>query len=196
MNTAHGHRAGSSTRADDEIIDRLLAETSLADPRDADDLRPVLMQMRRLAHGEPPVQYAELAALMGTADTSLGGRRRNKHRRTIITAAALAVSLGAGAGAAAASPDVRHTTRKAVTALINTFTPARNQQPTGTTRHADVPGATPQTYAPAPPGHPSTPARGSNTGRGNAPGAHRPPAAIPSRAPTKPLPAPAATHQP
>ncbi|MHB1172765.1 MAG: hypothetical protein ACYCZY_09785 [Lacisediminihabitans sp.] len=194
---------------DRQAIDQLLAE---ADMEDAVDLRPVLLELRSLAAGTPPMPSAELAALMAAGPVSLHAPRRIRHRRMIVAALAVAASIGVGAAAAAASPEFRDTAQKAIAFLIHTFipgtiqspahpgvpapasthTPATPTTPSGTTRPtpSDVPSATPSTRptGPARPG-PTQTVPGQPT-----PGT--PPANPPARSQNGNTPEPLRSHSP
>lgn len=125
----------------ERIIDQVLAEAGL---EDADDLRPVLLELRSLGTDEPEPN-AEVLALMarataagaslngagipeaGTPDAEgavvvdLASRRRNK-RRLPLTVLGVAAALAVGGGAAAAADQgVRDTLHSAFSSLAATF---------------------------------------------------------------------------
>lgn len=137
-----------------EIINQVLEEAGLGA---GDTLRPVLLELRRLADGDPPDPSAAVAELMNphTAPvTGLEARRRNRHRRTIIATTAVDLSLGLGAAAAAAaSPEIRDDAQKTITGIIHTLIPGSQHAPVN-----PVPANAPATTIPAPftPG-PATP---------------------------------------
>lgn len=124
----------------ERIIDQVLAEAGL---EDADDLRPVLLELRSLG-AEQPGPSAEILALMegtrnagsglnaGTPNVAipdagsavvvdLAARRRNK-RRLPLTIFGVAAALAAGGGAAAAADQgVRDTLHSAFSSIAATF---------------------------------------------------------------------------
>jgi hypothetical protein len=125
----------------ERIIDQVLAEAGL---EEADDLRPVLLELRSLG-AEQPAPSAEVLALMagasnagatlnsaevseaGTPDgggadvVDLAARRRNK-RRLPLTVLGVAAALAVGGGAAAAADQgVRDTLHSAFTSIAATF---------------------------------------------------------------------------
>ncbi|WP_247046578.1 hypothetical protein [Arthrobacter rhizosphaerae] len=129
----------------ERIIDQVLAEAGL---EDADDLRPVLLELRSLG-AEQPGPSAQILALMegttgagsglnagtpdaGTSDpeiadtgtavvVDLAARRRNK-RRLPLTVFGVAAALAVGGGAAAAADQgVRDTLHSAFTSIAATF---------------------------------------------------------------------------
>lgn len=132
----------------ERIIDQVLAEAGLDE---ADDLRPVLLELRSLGT-EQPEPSAEVLALMagaskagaslndaevpdaGTPDgggadvVDLAARRRNK-RRLPLTVLGVAAALAVGGGAAAAADQgVRDTLHSAFTSIAATFGSENHRQ--------------------------------------------------------------------
>lgn len=131
----------------DRLIDQVLAEAGL---EEADDLRPVLHELRSLGT-EQPEPSAEILALMegttpagsglhagtpgfGSADgggadvVDLAARRRNK-RRLPLTVLGVAAALAVGGGAAAAADQgVRDTLHSAFTSIASTFGSGNHKQ--------------------------------------------------------------------
>jgi hypothetical protein len=171
---------GSDQDRGAQLVDQLLAEAGLDD---ANDLRPLLLELRSLGAGAPPVPSAELAALMTAGPVDLSARRRMRHRRLIVAAIAVAASVGVGASAAAASPEFRHTAQQAITFVLHSLAPGMIHAP-GSPRIPAPAG----TRAPATPGVPSGGAKHTSS---------VPPSATPS--PTRsgdPRPAPPTTGVP
>ncbi|MEA5454869.1 hypothetical protein SPF06_09060 [Sinomonas sp. JGH33] len=137
---------GVSSRGDS--IRSLLAESGL--DGDADRLVPVLLELRALGAGAPPVPSAALAALLDADDAgssasgnivrldpggargggSPGSRRHRRGRRGGgLTALAVAACLSlAGGGVAAADQGFRHAAGDAAAFLVGTLTGARPDQ--------------------------------------------------------------------
>ena len=141
----------------ERIIDQVLAEAGL---EDADDLRPVLLELHSLG-AEQPGPSAEILALMegtrnadsglhagtpdlGTPDAGsavvvdLAARRRNK-RWLPLTIFGVAAALAAGGGAAAAADQgVRDTLHSAFSSIAATFgSESHKQDP----KNQTVPGS-------------------------------------------------------
>lgn len=108
------------TLKDERIIDRFLRD---ADMQDAGELRDLLLGLRTLAGGPPPMPSAALAALMAPAAVSLDARRQRKHRRMTIATIMVAASMGAGSAAVAATDQgFRDKAQETITVLINAVT--------------------------------------------------------------------------
>ncbi|WP_426997229.1 hypothetical protein [Pseudarthrobacter sp. N5] len=175
----------TSASRDDQIVERLLAETGFDDGDDGDlGLRHVLLGLRTLA-AEPPQASAQVAALMipgatvipdadadARAETSeradeLAARRRMK-RRLAITTFSVALSLAAGGAVAAASDQgVRDTVGQlhhAVTSFVTAFTAgpgdksAENPVPQRTADSQGSAGQAPSPPVPVPASDAATPA--------------------------------------
>jgi len=147
------------TLEDEQIIDRVLHD---ADLEDAGELRDLLLELRTLAGGPPPMPSAELAALMAPAAVSLDAHRQRKHRRMTIAAIMVAASMGAGTAAVAATDQgFRDKAQENITILINAVTngpaaPAPGR-PSGPPAPAPMPvpgqGAGPAAPVKGPPEH-------------------------------------------
>jgi hypothetical protein len=100
-----------------ENVRELLAELAEAD---AETVRPLLLSLQSMAHGEVPPLSAELAAVLkenGSAQTA--APRRLRHR-SVVFWLALMGALVAGAGTAAAvSPQFRSDAAQAIAGVIN-----------------------------------------------------------------------------
>lgn len=108
------------TLEDEQIIDRFLHD---ADMPDAGELRDLLLGLRTMAGGPPPMPSAEVAALMAPAAVSLAARRQRRHRRMAIAAIMVAASVGAGTAAVAATDQgFRDKAQETITVLINAVT--------------------------------------------------------------------------
>ena len=160
----------------ERIIDQVLAEAGL---EDADDLRPVLLELRSLG-AEQPGPSVEILALMegttnagsgvdagtpavGTPDAGsavvvdLAARRRNK-RRLPLTIFGVAAALAAGGGAAAAADQgVRDTLHSAFSSIAATFggeshkqDPKNQRVPAPAETGGEVQGTLPSPTGPAP----------------------------------------------
>ncbi|QHK20233.1 hypothetical protein GU243_11370 [Pseudarthrobacter psychrotolerans] len=97
MNTAPDH-------GDARIIDRLLRESNT---EESDLLRPVLLELRALGTGEPPVPSPEVAAFLvpGASNVVRLDAAPRRVRRAAFTVLAVAATLGAGTAAAAATDE-------------------------------------------------------------------------------------------
>lgn len=179
------------TLEDERTIDRFLRD---ADAQDAGELRDVLLGLRTLAAGPPPIPSAELTALMTPAPVSLAARRRHKHRRTAIAAIVVAASMGAGTAAVAATDQgFRDKAQETITILINTVTnnppapapdrPSPDPRPAPAATPVPGQGAGPSTPVKGPPEH-----TGQEVPTWLTPGT--PPATIPGQARTENTPAP------
>lgn len=159
----------SDTTLDERIVDTLLAESG---EHQSDQLKPLLLQLRSLAHSTAPAPSAELAELMslmtgsgvaGNAEVvgagevvSLSSWRRGGRRAALVVALAVTMGLGAGA-AAAASPDFRATAQQVIENVMAPLTgvhpitrpapPVRNLKTS--VRHPQSPAATTPGAAPA-----------------------------------------------
>lgn len=123
MNPTDDHEIND--RADQRVIDQVLADV---EPENADSLRPLLAELRTLAHGEPvapgplletlllPEQDDAAASPTAHAETPaptplrlIDGERRTgrplRRRRPLAAAVILAAAIGAGTAAAAAADE-------------------------------------------------------------------------------------------
>lgn len=107
---------------DARIIDRLLRESNTEE--DSDLLRSVLLELRALGTGEPPVPSPEVAALLvpGASNVVRLDAAPRRARRTAFTVLAVTATLGAGTAAAAATDEgfragLQNTVATIVTAL-------------------------------------------------------------------------------
>jgi hypothetical protein len=137
MNTVHDPE-------DAHIVERLLRESGA---EESDVLRPVLLELRALATGEPPVPSAAVAALLAHDTTNVipfdGGHRRS--RRAAFTVLAVAAALGAGTAAAAATDEgFRAGLQNTVGTIVTVLTTGRPPSP------ADPPVAPEDSPEPSP----------------------------------------------
>ncbi|GAB3557573.1 hypothetical protein GCM10027405_02570 [Arthrobacter alkaliphilus] len=152
---------GAEELHDQRIVEDLLTESGMDHPVHAGQLKPALMHVRRIAHGQQPTPRGEFAALLASLNTgpttapgtgtvsSLENRRGIRHARLVIAATALCLTAGAGAVAAAVNPDIRDT----VTTLVDTLTSAPNDRLPGIPEPVDTPApAVPVPGQPALPG--------------------------------------------
>lgn len=127
------HRAQDERRFDDErSVDALLAESGF--PDDA-RLRKVLLELRALRTAQVPQPSAELAALMGPAQTEASAqdaavvrledwnRKHPKTKRIVFTTLAVAASLGIAGGAAAGNDALRRQAEGTITDIVRSFSP-------------------------------------------------------------------------
>jgi hypothetical protein len=188
MNTAHD--PGNAN-----IIDRLLRESTT---EEADALRPVLLQLRALRTGAPPVPSPEVAALMARDTTNVIrlDTAPRRARRTAFTILAVAATLGAGAAAAAAADEgFRTGLQNTIATIVTALTAGPNPSPA-------VPSVTPgDSPAPAQPTAPPSSGNPSPGAQIGSPAVSGPPGTGPEGIPswlspgTIPSPTdPAATH--
>jgi hypothetical protein len=137
MNTAPDH-------GDARIIDRLLRESNT---EESDLLRPVLLELRALGTGEPPVPSPEVAALLvpGASNVVRLDAAPRRARRAAFTVLAVAATLGAGTAAAAATDEgfragLQNTVATIVTALITG--PQPSPAPSVATTDSPAPSST------------------------------------------------------
>jgi hypothetical protein len=151
------------------IIDGLLRESTT---EESDALRPVLLQLRALRTGEPPVPSPEVAALLvpDTTNVILLDAAPRRSRRAVFTILAVTATLGAGTAAAAAVDEgFRTGLQNAVATIFTALT-------TGTHPSPAVPSVTPApavstAQPPAPPssGNPSPGTQVASAGVSGAP---------------------------
>jgi len=122
MNTAPDH-------GDARIIDRLLRESNT---EESDLLRPVLLELRALGTGEPPVPSPEVAALLVPDTTNVipFDAAPRRARRAAFTVLAVAATLGAGTAAAAATDEgFRAGLQNTVATIVTAFTTGPQPSP-------------------------------------------------------------------
>jgi hypothetical protein len=157
MNTAPDH--GGDAR----IIDRLLRESNT---EESDLLRTVLLELRALGTGEPPVPSPEVAALLvpGASNVVRLDAAPRRARRTAFTILAVAATLGAGTAAAAATDEgfragLQNTVATIVTALTTgpQPSPAPSVAPSGSPTPSPAASGGPGSSTAVPPALPGTP---------------------------------------
>ncbi|WP_349897103.1 hypothetical protein [Parafrigoribacterium soli] len=106
-------------RPDEQVVDELLAEV---DPAGAEELRPLLLELRSITGRGVPIPSAELAAVLHQNVAPLRPRRRGTRRALVVTLAVV-TTMGLGVGtAAAAIPEFRTAAQDAITGLFTSIT--------------------------------------------------------------------------